>query len=421
MDNNWIDDVLDECEHVETPRSWLWWSLCCAISAAAGNNYFLVTLKGAVVFKPNLYAILMGKSGLGKEFPVNLAKELVQQANVTRVIAGRSSIQAVIQELATTKTYPKDANKSPIMDGRGFIVNGELSTAIIQDPDALTVLTDLYDNKSSWTNLLKGDGPREIKRPYITCLFGSSPAHFYDSIPQVNIEGGYIGRNLLVFEEKRHKETDLLDDSDELDISGFPYSKFTPHLELIASKSGRIIPDSAAKELFNEWRKKWRGMDDDDNTGFRNRVPAHILKTAMCLSLADREPTLVITAEHMVEAIEKVVGLTYANKRAVEGKGTEPLAAQIKMVIDFLLVAEDHELKRKQLLTKGYGYYDTVALDKIIENLEEMGWIKKERFTAGKASDWIIILTGAPLEQYKKFIESRRAGKNEANKRNEPV
>ena len=142
----------------------------------------------------------MGKSGLGKEFPVNLSKELVTRANVTRVIAGRSSIQAIIQELGTARTQK---GQPPITDSRGFIVNGELSTAVIQDPDSLTVLTDLYDNKSSWTNLLKGDGPKELKQPYITALFGSSPAHFYDSIPQVNIEGGYIGRNLLVFEEKR--------------------------------------------------------------------------------------------------------------------------------------------------------------------------------------------------------------------------
>lgn len=401
---NWIEEVLTECDHVETPRSWLWWSMCAAISAAMANSYYLVTLKGAVVFKPNIYVILMGKSGLGKEFPVNLSKELVTRAAITRVIAGRSSIQAIIQELGTARTQK---GQPPISDSRGFIVNGELSTAVIQDPDSLTVLTDLYDNKSSWTNLLKGDGPKELKNPYITCLFGSSPAHFYDSVPQVNIEGGYIGRNLLVFEEKRAKETDLLDDTDSLDISGFPYEKFTQHLKDIGGRKSRIVTDTEAKEIFNDWRRKWRNAGDDDNTGFRNRAPGHVLKVAMCLAAAEKEPTFVITASQIEEAIYRVVNLTYANKRTTEGKGPEPVAAQIKAVLDFLLLAPEHQLTRKQLLTKGYGAYDTISLDKVIQNLYEMGWIDRIRSGTGLQADFTIVLKGEPLEQYKAFIAER--------------
>lgn len=179
---NWVDSLTEENKFVETPESWIWWSLICCISAAAGNNYFLTTLKGNLIYKPNLYVMLLGESGLGKGYPVNLAKRLVQKSNATRVIAGRSSIQAIIKELATTRSKEGQA---PIEDSRGFVVNGELSTAIIADPDSLTILTDLYDGNynAEWTNLLKGDGAEKLKFPYITALFGSSPAHFYDSIP----------------------------------------------------------------------------------------------------------------------------------------------------------------------------------------------------------------------------------------------
>jgi len=133
--SNWINDLIAEHQAVETPESWLYWSLMCCISAVAANAYTLRTLKGNLLYYPNLYVILMGESGLGKGFPVNLAKRLVQQADNTRVIAGRSSIQAIVKELATTKSV---AGKSVIIDSRGFIVNGELSTALIADPDALT-------------------------------------------------------------------------------------------------------------------------------------------------------------------------------------------------------------------------------------------------------------------------------------------
>jgi len=368
-----------------------------------GNNYYLRVLKGAVEFRANVYVILLGESGLGKEFPIGLSRELVEKADVTRVIAGRSSIQAIVKEVSTART--RRDGKPPFIDSRAFIVNGELSTAIIQDPNSLTILTDLYDRKSTWTNLLKGDGPEKLKEPYFTCLFGSSPAHFYESVPQVNMEGGYIGRNFIIQEEKRYKDTDLFDGEDSTE--GFPFAKFIPHLELISKGGGRIIPSNESREMYNSWRRSWRSKNVVDKTGFANRIPGHVLKVAMILCLADYEQSLVLDPRHIETAIEQVVPLSYSSKKAAEGKGTDPLAAQTKMVLDFLLGAPGHELKRRQILTKGYGNFDTVVLDKILDNLAEIKWVRRERLTAGKASDWIIHLEGEPLEAYKKFIETR--------------
>ncbi len=411
---SWIDDLVDECTHVETPKSWLYWSFITCISAAAGNNYYLRTLRGDLEYKPNLYVMLLGESGLGKGFPINRAKLLVDKARVTRVIAGRSSIQAIVAELSRAK---QTKDRPLITDSRGFIINGELSTAIIGDPDALTILTDLYDGNYNpeWTNLLKGDGAEKLTKPYITALFGSSPAHFYDSIPQANIEGGYIGRNLVVYEEKRSQDVDLLDtprnDDRELPEANkfdtYIIPKYVPHLEAIASNKGQLTPDNNARELFNTWRKKWRASQSPDKTGFLNRVPDHVLKVSMCLCLSRYENTRIITESDISEAIKKVTGLTYANKRTTEGRGIDPLAVQTKLVLDYLLAANENKLTRKQLLNRGYGSYDSLTLDRILENLNEMGWVRKERFTAGKASDWIVHLTGEPLENYKKYLASQ--------------
>lgn len=403
MKNNWIDDILLDCEHVETPRLWLWWSLCCAISAAAGNNYYLRVLKGAVEFRPNIYVILLGESGLGKEFPISLAKDLVEKADVTRVISGRSSIQAIVKELSTART--RRDGKAPFTDSRGFIVNGELSTAIIQDPNSLTILTDLYDRKSSWTNLLKGDGPEKLKEPYITTLFGSSPAHFYDTIPQVNIEGGYVGRNLIIKEDKRYKDTDLLDDQTDL-TEGFPFDKYVKHLQFVYGSKGRIAIDEDAKNLFNIWRREWRIKNHPDKTGFNNRVPAHVLKVAMCLTLAEYDTNLVINVSQMDQSIEKIVPLAYSTRQAADGKGVDPLAAQTKMVLDALILAPDNKISRRKLLQKGYGNYDAPTLDRICDSLMEMQWLTRERL-GGPNADWIYHLAGEPLLQYKTFMETR--------------
>lgn len=408
--DNWVDSILSETSHVETPRSWIWWSLISAISAVAGNNYFLRTLKGDLTYKCNLYVMLLGESGLGKGFPINLAKLLVSKSDSTRVIAGRSSIQAIVKELATTKSR---ANKPPMTDSRGFIVNGELSSAIIADVDALSILTDLYDGhyNPEWTNLLKGTGAEKLKEPYITALFGSSPAHFYDSIPQANIEGGYIGRNLIVYEEKRFQNVDLLDaDDSDLTDRFFDYiiPTYVKHLEEISNHKGRLIPNKEAKGLFNTWRHKWRREQVYDKTGFVNRVPDHVLKVSMCICLAKYNNAGVINEFDVQEAIDRVTSLIYASKRTTEGRGLDPMAGQMKLVLDFLIAAVANELTRKILLGKGYGNYDASSLDRVVDTLMEMGWVERERIVAGKNSDWLIKLSGEPLENYKRFIASQK-------------
>lgn len=411
MKLNWVDSLVEECSHVETPKSWLWYSFLSCISAAAGNNYYVTTLKGDVIYRPNLYIMLLGESGLGKGFPVNRAKLLVTKSNSTRVIAGRSSIQAIVKELATTRTKEGQA---PIADSRGFIVNGELSTAIIQDPDSLTILTDLYDGhyNPEWTNLLKGDGAEKLKNPYISALFGSSPAHFYDSIPQANIDGGYIGRNLIVYEEKRSQNVDLFDDESDVKDNKFDEiicPKFVPHLEQISKHKAQLIPNDSARLFFNTWRRKWRETQPPDKTGFLNRVPDHALKVAMCLCLADWDFTAEITEIHIKEAIDKVISLIYANKRTVSGRGPDPLAVATKSTIDRLLAAPEQRLSKKQLLWRLYGEVNTFILDQVLDNLVEMGWCKKIKTGIGANGDWEIRLSGEPLESYLKYIKSKES------------
>ncbi len=408
MSSSWISDLMADNADVETPVSYMYWSLLCCISAVAANNYTLRTLKGNLVYYPNLYVILMGESGLGKGYPINLAKKIVQEAKVTRVIAGRSSIQAIIKELASTRS---EQGKPLMTDSRGFIVNGELSTAVIQDPDALTILTDLYDGayNKEWVNLLKGDGAEKLKHPYITCLFGSSPSHFYDSIPQPNIEGGYIGRNLIIYEEKRAKDLDLLDSEaesvDEDKFTNIIVPKYVPHLIKIANNKARMIPDEAARHAFNSWRRDWRGDQAkyNDRTGFVNRVPDHVLKISMLLALSRYEHNHVITESDIREAITKVSGLIYASEKAASGGGLDPLAQQTKKVLDWLISANDNQLLRKDLLVKGHLDYDGMTLDKILDTLLEMSWIHRQKVGIGKNSDWLVSLAGEPKENLMRF------------------
>jgi len=167
-----------------------------------------------------------------------------------------------------------------------------------------------------------------------------------------------------------------------------------------------LVPNETARQTFNDWRSVWRKEQKqyNDKTGFINRVPDHVLKIAMCLSLSRYDHDGTIIDSDIREAIEQIVNLTYASQKASEGgSGLDILAAQTKRVVDYLISATDNQLTRNELLVRGYGDYDPIVLDKIIDHLMEMKWVKRQKLGVGANMDWLIVLSGEPKSRYDAF------------------
>lgn len=359
----------------------------------------------------------MGRSALGKGFPVNVAKKLVTMTKATRVISGRNSIQSVVKDLSQSVT--SEDGTPPFKDSRGFFVSSEFATSIIKDEAALTILTDLYDChwNEEWANKIISRGIDKVVKPNLTLLSGSSPSHFFDSIPQTNITGGFVGRMLIISEEKRSKINDLMSDVEGetiIDIT-FPYDKLALHLrgihEAVKDQDRKFIWTREAANVWKAWYTPARQREEteqDDKTGFKGRLPDHVLKVAMCLSLSEGT-SLKINEANIEEAIDKVSGLVYTSKKVASGSGKDPLAPQAKIILDYMLSAPNHSLRRQILLRKGYGDFDSAALDRIVDGMFiETNWITKEKEQFRKKNgeiEWDIVYTLTPeaVAQYEQF------------------
>lgn len=415
---NWISQVLEASQEAETPTSFLYWSSIAAISATVANNVY-INRKGVYSLRPNIYVMLMAKSGLGKGFPVNLAKKLVALTGATRIISGRNSIQSVVRDLATQETAANDP-KPKFNDSRGFFVSSEFATSLVKDEASLTILTDLYDChwNDEWNTKLISRATDKVVRPNLTVLSGSSPSHFFDSIPEVNITGGFVGRLLIVYEEKRSKINSLMSDveGEEIIDFKFPYERLAEHLKSIyeATMPDGKDPDGrkfqwkrSAANVWNAWYQQARKSEVEDKTGFRERLPDHVLKCAMCLSLAESSD-LLIRDNHIEEAIEVTSILGYSTKRVSEGKGKDPLGPQAKIILDHLLSAPGYTLTRQKLLQKGYGDFDAAIIDRIVVGMfVENGWVVKDRQQFNRSGklvwDDVYMLTDDAVNQYKQF------------------
>lgn len=404
---------MEASDEAETPKSFIYWSAIAAISAVASNNVYL-NRKGIYILRPNVYVMLMAKSGLGKGFPVNIAKKLVTLTKATRVISGRNSIQSVVRDMATCETAADDP-RPHFKDSRAFFVTSEFATSMVKDEAALTILTDLYDChwNEEWNTKLIGRATDKVVNPNLTVLSGSSPSHFFDSIPEVNITGGFVGRLLVVYEEKRSKINSLVSDVDDETIANFsfPYEELAKHLTSIYDETKecerKFTWTRGAANLFDTWYRQARTVEVNDKTGFNERLPDHVLKVAMCLSLSESTDCK-IRESHIEESAEMVSTLGYATKRVSEGRGKDPLAPQAKIILDLIFTAPDHKIERQKLLVKGYGDFDSATLDRIVDGVfTETGWVVKERRQINRGGKLVYTdeyqLTAEAMKQYQKF------------------
>src|SRR5215813_6126879 len=95
----WLEDLLDATAELESSRKFFLWSGLSAISAVVKNNVWVERYGGTGILTvyPNLYILLVAPSGHRKGVPVSIAKALVAEAGGAKIIAGRSSIEGILQ------------------------------------------------------------------------------------------------------------------------------------------------------------------------------------------------------------------------------------------------------------------------------------------------------------------------------------
>lgn len=393
----WIQQLMEATKEYESPPKYYYWAGLTAISGILANR---VWLERGGLFKlyPNVFTLLIGPSGIKKGPPVALAKNLVLEIDNTRVFAGRLSIQKAISVLSTSHTRP---GKEVIKDAIGYFSASEFASFIIQDPAALTILTDLYDthyNEKGWTNYTKKSDQEELRNPCITLLGASNETHFKEAVPISAENGGFLARTNIVVANKRGNLNSLTEDAKPIDIK-----LLAAYLKEVALLKGPFQWSKEAKDYYNEWYKQFDEVDKtQDSTGTLNRVTDSTLKVAMLLSVS-RATDMILHYEDIREAIERCEDTVLGTKRLVMGAGKNPLGSQTAMLIRFLLAQPDYKANRKLILDKHWGHFDTFQLDSIVETLTQMGGIQV-KFESGETT---IKLTQKVIDNFEKRKEGK--------------
>lgn len=401
MSSTWIDSFMKATEGAESPRSYFYWSALATISATVRNKVYLD--KYFYKLFPNIYVLLVGRSGLRKSYPVNLAKQMVSKLNCTRVISGRNSIQAIIQELGRTQTAP---GRPPLKDAIGFIASGEMGTLLVEDPQATNILMDLFDGHYNveWKSTLKTAGVDELKNVNLTLLGAVNPEIIKDIIHAKEIKGGFVARTMMVVEHKRAHKNPLLERPEGI----VEVEEFLPYLRQLLQLEGCFIMTPSAKECFTDWYMSYDADEKkDDLTGTAQRIHDQILKVAMLIALAER-PQLVLEESHIEEALDECLKFEASARAVTQGTGSSDMAPKIKIVVDELL--RKKEVKKSDLLRWHYGDFDVQDLERIMPTLIQAKMVMEDvvaRETVYKATP--VLFEAFEVMQRSKTKEKKRA------------
>ena len=393
---SWIQSLVDAHADSEAPERFFYWSALAAMSSVIKKNIYLDRHEFKVY--PNIYVFLVAKSGMKKGTPVSLAKRLVEAAGGVRIISGRNSMPKIIQDLGKMKTLENGTiNKL----AQALIISGELASFLVKDPDALTILTDLYnvhEHELKWVNSLKGSGIDELKEPCITLLGATNDEHFTNAVPQADVKGGFIARTFIVYSEQRKPPNDLVDKPQNL----VDDAVFVPFLKDLAKLKGEFKWTKDSADYFRTWYRDFKADQPEDITGTYNRIDTGILKVAMLLSLAKNlkpEMDLDCLQEAKAECLYCARG---AHQISMGGSSTT--SGQTRTVMQALLSHPDHKLTRTQILRKFWGDIDSYTIDLVVETLLGAGVINVSR--NGKDA----IYTMKP-EIVKEYLEYERRAK----------
>lgn len=395
---SFVSSVLYYTKDSESPKSYFYWASLAAVSAVLKDKVWVDRFTAGKIY-PNIYVLLVGKSGLRKGPPVNLAKYLVNQVNNTKIYAGRVSIQGVVADLSKAKTHENGG--PPRTDAHGFLVAPEFSSFIIKDPDALTILTDLYDRhhwEQGWTYLLRNSPEEKLNRPTISMIGASNEIHLRDALPKNAIGGGFIARTCIIHATKKSNVNASVDRPQDT----IPLPSLVQELATIAKCQGEFKWNQKAKDIYKGWYERLQVRPDfnDDTTGTMERLHDHVLKTAMLISVA-RKQDLVLEVDDIRESISVCQSFMPASRRMTLLQAGEAKSAPGTSVLILELISRpEHSITRAEALQKHWAHFSAPELDAIVEDLQAQKAVKIEAVRTSKGIEVLYTLNPEVLKRY---------------------
>lgn len=387
---NFIDGLLEYTKDFESPKSFWKWSAYSVIASILRDNVYIQD--GDSKLYPNLYILFLAGSGARKNRPVNMAEEFVRAVDNTKVIAGRASIQGILDELSRTETHAKTGKLGK--SGAATFFAPELGAGIVESPEAIKILTDIYDGKTNFAGILRHTAKTNAERIVFNAFMATNEEMSKGVFDNVAIYGGLLARTLLIVPDEFRKSNSLLRKNDALELQRKEYrEELILHLRAIGKLNGRILFSEGAIDAHEKWYEPFRDryLQKGDKSGIYGRLHTHIKKLSLVIaadSLCDE-----VQREHMEQATTECTQLLNNYNMFIMSAGKSTLAEVSALILKDMLVGTEKagnrqlfSLSKKEILWRYHTEFDSETLDKTMQTLEGAGIV--ESMATSQGMEW---------------------------------
>ncbi len=327
---SFLSDYRDFCSGLEVPPSYNVFCSLVALSSLLGRKVW--TYKGDYIrIYPNLYVVLVGPPGLGKNtamentedlllhYKVPVSAEAVTREKLILDMQGQEQILDFLppdDKYRVASPYTVFATELSEFLGAGGI-------------GMISFLTDIY-SRNLYEYRTKNKGSVFIRGPYLNLIAGTTPDWITTYLKDDIISGGFSRRCLFVYETSR--------------FGSVPLPKITPPMraawERVLARSaairklaGPFIWSDDATKFFIEWYPSRLARPDPNLVGYYETKDIQLLKVAMLVALSESD-TLVLERHHLIAGLELLSLVEQNLSRVFQGIGRNELNAATTKVMD---------------------------------------------------------------------------------------
>lgn len=360
---NWLRGFQFYTKESEAPDSFLLWA---GITAVAGATQRQVWTRW--VYRrwfPNTYLMLVGPTGSRKSSALFFARDMMKATNIPL------SSDALTKEAIIEQMVERNKTRLPKRSALTICVSEFMTFFGNTGLPMLEFLTDVYDCHDKWEYATRKRGVEPVDNVFLNLLGATTPSWLSETFTPAFTDHGFVGRTVFVaedgprFRKSRPKETREMQDM---------YVALLEDLARIATLKGEFQWSQEGEEYFDNYYDNEYPLEKIDYrlSGYLERKPAHILKTAMVLAIADSD-SLVLTSQHFATARQLLEQLEPKMVKAFRTIGRNIHAQDLERIYADILTSGG--MSDAQIRERHAHNLDKQRMEEQIESLKLMGRI----------------------------------------------
>ena len=283
----WLSEYVEHTKGMEAPTAFHFATGLTVLGAALRRKTYVD--QGTYQLYPAMQTLIVGPSGKVK-------KSTAANYGVRLAASPREGIKPffnLLQDTGTGEALWKELSVYTDKTGEatGLIYVSELSTFLNKKEyniGLIQTITDFFDSPAYRKRKTMAGGDQVVKNVAISALFCSNEDWLADSIPASAFGGGFLGRMLVFYQSSTDREfprpAKITEEAKTELLGLIEPVRFIQGETILTSKA-----DSLFGEIYTQHKKNW--PDDERVQPFYERLPDHILRLAMLLSISENPQT----------------------------------------------------------------------------------------------------------------------------------